>query len=836
MIQRGDRIVVPARLGDLLAKDSSFESAVKKTVSDFDSWISLNKLIFFPEYTDHGPAHISSVLATCVGLMPDAAMHLLTPRDAGALIVAATLHDCAMHLSQDGFRRLVSGQTTLKLMTAFGDAAWPDLWEAYRAEVMRFSEADNVRLFGDREPVDPPALSEWDWSQKQLLLVGEFIRRHHPRLAHQIALHGFPGATSETLHVDAGIDEPTRNLVGLIARSHGMALEPCVDYLERQYFDRVQPRGIHAVFLMALLRIADYLQIDASRATEVRLRIQALRSRLSIREWQKHHAVPQLTVDRDDPETVRAIVVPEDIDSIALFLSLRDLFADIQRECDQSWAILGQCYGRLKDGPLPKSELGLAIRRVRSTLADPEFINRLRFRPEGLRFHSADAQLFALLIEPLYGTNEDVGVRELIQNALDAVRELEAYCERHHRPLSSVERPDQSADVVVDTREIERIPCLVVSDRGIGMTLQTVRDYFLRVGASYRTSVDWKREFADNQQASTVLRTGYFGVGALAAFLVGDEVRVRTRHVTEKEGIECVVRLHSDPVQVNRVDCLVGTTVTIPVREELRKRWAPQCRYHLAKPTLSIEGRSPSNLLPGPGDVVPLGWQELKAGRGMVVLWQRNGSSVSRIIHNGFMVEHGDQPLRTLWSDQLYGLRILLPPLHILDREGNAPRPYLNLARSEFLQSRFEPLKDIFVDVLRDYLAFLLARTPASRPDVSERPPSYRYLQMKLTWLNLGFERGAMAQPVVYTSYGVVPLDGWVLEELNIQTILCTEAVDAGALIADLEEGTAVLPIVEVGGETQALLYPIGGFSTPPERYVQAWRVLSLRESDGENP
>jgi hypothetical protein len=128
-----------------------------------------------------------------------------------------------------------------------------------------------------------------------------------------------------------------------------------------------------------------------------------------------------------------------------------------------------------------------------------------------------------------------------------------------------------------------------VSDRGIGMTLQTVRDYFLRVGASYRTSADWKREFADDQQASTVLRTGYFGVGALAAFLVGDEMRVRTRHVTEKEGIEFVIRLHSDPVQVNRADCPVGTTVTIPVRKELRMRWAPQCRDHLAKPTLCLD-------------------------------------------------------------------------------------------------------------------------------------------------------------------------------------------------------------------------------------------------------
>ena len=158
---------------------------MKRSVSEYSLWLKKSTLVFFPEYTDHGPTHIADVLAACNKLITEEAYRLLSPTDSAALVLAVLLHDIALHLTQDGFCRLVRGETKLKPIRELGDADWPILWERFRAEATRFSGAKNTRMFGDVARVEPPPLDDWNWNNKQNLLVGEFIRRQatRPRLA-----------------------------------------------------------------------------------------------------------------------------------------------------------------------------------------------------------------------------------------------------------------------------------------------------------------------------------------------------------------------------------------------------------------------------------------------------------------------------------------------------------------------------------------------------------------------------------------------------------------------------------------------------------------------------
>ena len=89
-------------------------------------------------------------------------------------------------------------------------------------------------------------------------------------------------------------------------------------------------------------------------------------------------------------------------------------------------------------------------------------------------------------------------MRELIQNAVDAVREFRAYsC--LHKSSDALDLPAQDADVLVKFDRDENGKWKVeVSDRGIGMSLQTLQNYFLKVGASYRQSNEWKKHFQDD--------------------------------------------------------------------------------------------------------------------------------------------------------------------------------------------------------------------------------------------------------------------------------------------------------------------------------------------------
>jgi len=58
------RLQLPPRLQELLRKgEHTLEGHVRASISDFELWLAHNRLVFFPEYTDHGIAHVENVLA-----------------------------------------------------------------------------------------------------------------------------------------------------------------------------------------------------------------------------------------------------------------------------------------------------------------------------------------------------------------------------------------------------------------------------------------------------------------------------------------------------------------------------------------------------------------------------------------------------------------------------------------------------------------------------------------------------------------------------------------------------------------------------------------------------
>jgi HSP90 family molecular chaperone len=109
-----------------------------------------------------------------------------------------------------------------------------------------------------------------------------------------------------------------------------------------------------------------------------------------------------------------------------------------------------------------------------------------------------------------------------------------------------------------------------VIDRGIGMSADTVRNYFLKAGASYRQSDAWLRRFADEQGRSRVLRAGRFGVGAMSAFLLGDRIEVSTRHITDPRGLRFSASIGDTDITLwfdDRAE--PGTTIRVRTDEDI---------------------------------------------------------------------------------------------------------------------------------------------------------------------------------------------------------------------------------------------------------------------------
>lgn len=548
-------IKIPELFEKVLATSPDLSAAVKQNISLFEPWLEQSGMPFFPGYTDHSPRHINDVLNAAASLVTDESHALLTPEDVAVLCMAALLHDCGMHLTQDGFRALIE-ESGKPVVSGFEDLSWSQLWKDFIAEARRFGQDRLVAIFGDDEPIRVDEIEYDNLAERDYLLIGEFVRRHHARLAHEIALNGVPSRNPEKLAL-VGFSSELKDLAGLVARSHGMSIRNTFSYIEEKYSLLPDQHGVKSPFLMAVIRIADYIQVQSERALKSLLSVKELRSPVSRQEWRNHFSVKNISRWHNDPEAFFVNASPADVKT---YLKLVSLFRDIQRELDESWATLGEVYGRL--GEL--SRLGLTMRRIRSNLDSQEKFSRtVPYIPIKAGFDTSGPDLLKLLVGPLYNYQLKVGIRELIQNAVDACRELSDFSS----DAPSVEsHEEQMPDVLVSIHENEDgTGWITVTDKGVGMSLETITNYFLIAGASFRNSDIWKLQHMDEEGQSRVMRGGRFGVGALAAFLLGDEIEVRTRHFkrAESEGVEFKARIDEPNIELRRCVSPSGTSIKV---------------------------------------------------------------------------------------------------------------------------------------------------------------------------------------------------------------------------------------------------------------------------------
>ncbi|GEM_PF-1213309 len=118
----------------------------------------------------------------------------------------------------------------------------------------------------------------------------------------------------------------------------------------------------------------------------------------------------------------------------------------------------------------------------------------------------------------LYGHNSDAPLRELIQNAADAIR-----ARRVHE-----DRSDKWGRIDVARGRDERGQWLEVRDDGVGMSRALLTGPLLDFGVSYWASELSCEEFP-GLYAAGFRSVGEFGIGFFSIFMLGPKVEVRTR-------------------------------------------------------------------------------------------------------------------------------------------------------------------------------------------------------------------------------------------------------------------------------------------------------------------
>ncbi len=544
---------IPPKFKEKLSKVPLLDGQITSTVAVFSGIYADNKLYFFLEYTNHGLEHINSVLHAAEEIIDDHTIDkILTPQDIAVLILSIILHDLGMQLSFDTFKSLIEGRNDDIKVDVLDEKTWSQLWGEYLDEAKKFSGKQLRNIFGTEfHTFRKPNLDDkLNITEGDKLLIGEFIRRHHPRIAHEVALKGLVGKKGETLDFARDTEVHVKKLAGIVSRSHGMEIRDTFEYLKTlSEYEWANPHSVNVIFLMVVLRIADYFQFDATRIDKPLLKLKTFSSPISQIEHDKHLSIDFVKPFVKDPETLYIEAKPENSD---LYLKLEKLFKDIQYELDISWAVLGEIYGKEKNEQQPK----IKYRRIKSNLEkNGKFVKSLNYVPERMVF-DYDPDLAKLLIAPLYGNNPTFGVRELLQNAIDACRERELEEKRlgnEYEPLIEVAVIEENGKSY-----------FTITDNGKGMSLHELKKYFLKAGSSFRKSIDWQKTYTNEEGKSVIMRSGRFGIGVLAAFLLGSEIEVTTTSIYDKFTYSFEASLDSEQINIKKLESeKKGTTIRV---------------------------------------------------------------------------------------------------------------------------------------------------------------------------------------------------------------------------------------------------------------------------------
>lgn len=429
----------------------------------------------FPNYTLHDEKHVLNVIYAMGAILGDQ-IDNLSIGEIELLILAAALHDIGMVYDE------------ADRQNAFKD----------ERKCMRFLKESSPELIG------VPS-TEWSEDTKQW-----YLRTLHPFRLHEILSAGEWKALFDKRPRDV---VPMQNIVA-VCQSHGEDISSIKnnDSLEYLLMHETEP-----LFCAILLRLADLLDFDDTRAPQILFKY-ADGNEKSVEEWRKHMAstgfkYPQ-TPSRDELIFSAECNEPGEEYSIREFLDWIDNelinCGKMQRDCYNEWQ---------RKFPFPRSI-------SRNGIISVGYVS------DKFMLTMDQNQILKLLTgENLYDSN-DVFVRELLQNAIDAVLlrgKMDNNFKIEDARIDLWEWNDKDGNI-----------WFRIDDQGTGMTLGMMKKYFLKVGNSYYTSKELKRDLVNHSSDKDYFGISRFGIGFLSCFLCGIEAEVSTLYFDDsKSKIEC---------------------------------------------------------------------------------------------------------------------------------------------------------------------------------------------------------------------------------------------------------------------------------------------------------
>lgn len=533
---------------------------IRNCVEEMLSFIGRNNI--FEEYTLHDIQHIDKMLDIINWLIPDETKNAMTYAEWLMLTLAVYFHDLGMLVTKTEYEK---------------------------RENTFFREYKENAISG----ISSVEYKEFLLKSEDHFLYQEFVRENHAVRIKEWILGNKNSDLGESSSVFEEVNQILENLdkmfradLAMVCESHHKDdIENFSKYKVNVSYGSSDQEKVNLNYVAVILRIADLLHITNDRTPSIARRIINVSNPISVVEWEKQHAVkavkPQLRRNEDgnideqlEKNTIEVTAYFDGAETAEAYFGLSAYLQYTRKELSKCASIINKAQ---------KTE-GTKAYKFPWTEIDESQVIAVGFETKKLQFTIAQESILKLLVGHTLYNDSSVVVRELVQNAIDAIK-LQNFIEKSdHSEIT------QGKIEVVWNDELRQLSFI---DNGTGMSMYDVENYLLKVGASKYRDESIKRNFPEFNSIS------HFGIGILTCFMIANDIDITTNSENEENANVINLRRVNGSYLLKKIDkkelnSLVqkhGTIITLHVRTDIDmttlendlKKWIilPEVDVHL---------------------------------------------------------------------------------------------------------------------------------------------------------------------------------------------------------------------------------------------------------------
>ena len=467
---------------------------IKETIASMLETLGTNGI--FDQYTVHKISHIDEMLKIAEWLIPKKTQEEMTAAEWLMLTLSIYFHDLGMVVSKKEFNE----------------------------------RDDNIKFKEFKQEICENASIEYqEYIKDENYLYQEFVRKHHAsRIKSWLenkneTEFGFANDQSEIINgILSNLLPKFKTDLAMICESHHKDdIDNFNKYKICARYGNDDDSSVNLNYIAIILRCADLLHITNDRTPPIERKLLGVANPVSVLEWEKQKAVRALSPQkkRNSEGNIDDSIEKDTIDVTAYFFGAdtAEAYFGLSSYLQYMRKELMNCN---KIAELAKRQEGSKYSFPWKDV-DESNITTEGFEAKKLSFTIEQDNILKLLVGHTLYNDSSVVVRELTQNAIDAIK-LQNYIDSNK--ISKIKKNK----ITINWNSKKRV--LSFYDNGTGMTISDIENYLLKVGASKYRQKQFEKEYKDFNPISR------FGIGLLTCFMVANDVDIET-NTTDSENV-----------------------------------------------------------------------------------------------------------------------------------------------------------------------------------------------------------------------------------------------------------------------------------------------------------